>query len=443
MLIRLLRLNGVLHTPCRFFQALYVSNKKTKKNVRVLTPVLDFEQRFSNPKDVEDNLKRRGLSEQFDINDLLAQWEMYNLLKSKKREIENLQKETNRQLKDVKKEETLKKREDARRKYTLELETLQEDLQNCTCALEDVEEKFVNKFLSLPNETSSMTPQEAQIVASFGSISNEERKHHLIYGEAIEYYSNTSYFLKGDAAKFDNKFGNYSIDYFRKHNFVQFSNPDFAKTISIEGAGLPLDRFYEVSYELSVHHTNRMHLVGNSSMLSFLGYVIMNQVYPTYLPLQLISNGRTYNRIDHDTASLFNVSQSSTVQLFQAGTEEQILHKFQETLALIKQLFEKLNVHFRIVYAPAKELNLAESLSAKIEMFSPHSKEYIEVGNINYYSDYISKRILFSYITDRKTNVIGFPHIISGTVCNLTRILAIILETNNGIVPNHLLEELS
>lgn len=441
MFSRLLRVNGVLCTPRRFYQALYVSNKKTKGNVRLLTPILDFEHRLTNPKDIEENIRRRGLTEQFDLNDLFAQWEMYTLIKSKKEEIENLQKETSQRLKEVKKGDTLKQREDERRKYTLELETLRDDLHNCTGALDDVEEKFVNKFLSLPNETSSLTPQEVQIVSSFGSIPTEEREHHLAYEDSIEYYNNTAFFLKGDAAKFDNKFGDYCVNFFRKHNFIDFSNPDFAKTISVEGAALPLERYYEVPHELDVHHTNWMHLVGNSSMLSFLGYVIKNQVYPTYLPLQWISSGRTYSRIDQETFSLFDVSQSNTVQIFQAGTEEQILHKFKETLALITQIFQKLDVHFRILYTPAKELNLAESLSAKIEMLSPHSKRYIEVGNLNYYSDYISKRLLFSYIKDRKTNEIGFPHIVSGTVCNLTRILAILLETNNGIVPSKLLNE--
>ncbi|XP_055325073.1 serine--tRNA synthetase-like protein Slimp [Sitodiplosis mosellana] len=441
MLIRLLRVNDIFNTPRRFVQALYVGNKNIKKNLRLLTPILDFEHRLSNPKDVEDNLRRRGLSEQFDVNDLFSQWEMYSSIKSKKEEIENLQKEASQRLKEAKYGETLKKREDARRKYALELETLAEDLSNCTGALDEVEEKFVKKFLSLPNETNCLTPQEVQIVSSFGTICNEKREHHLAYEDSIEYYSNTAYFLKGDAAKFDNSFSNYCINYFRKHNFIDFSNPDFAKTILVEGAGLPLEKFYEVPHELDVHHTNWMHLVGNSSMLSFLGYAIKLRVWGKYIPLQWISAGRTYSRTNQDTFSLYNVSQSSTVQIFQAGSEEQMLHKFKETLAMITQLFQKLDVHFRILYTPAKELNLAESLSAKIEMFSPHSKKYIEVGNLNYYSDYISKRLLFSYVKDRETNEIGFAHIVSGTVCNLTRILAIILETNNGIVPSHLLDE--
>ncbi|XP_031620561.1 serine--tRNA synthetase-like protein Slimp [Contarinia nasturtii] len=444
MLKRLLQTNNnVFFSSRRFFQALYVSNKNIKKNVRILTPILDFKHRFTNPKVLADNLKRRGLSDQFNIDDLLAQWEIHSHIKAKKDEIECLLEETSKHLKEAKKGKTLQKREDEKRKYTLELETLRTDMQHCTNSLDEIELKFVNKFLSLPNELSNKTPQEAQVILSFGSITQDECAHHLVYDNVIEYFNNTTYYLKGDAAKFDHQFAEYCLNYFRKHGFVDFGNPDFAKTILVEGMALPLKKLFEVPHELNVHHTNLTHLVGNSSMLSFLGYLTQLLVWSSYLPIQWISAGQTYIRIDHDKLSLYNVCQTSNVQIFQAGTEEQMLEKFNETLKLIEQLFQKLDTHFRIVYTPAKDLNLAECLSAKIEMFSPHLKRYIEVGNLTHYSDYISKRLLFSYVKDRKANEIDFPHIVSGTVCNLTRTLAIILETYNGTVPKNVFDKFS
>lgn len=434
MFIKLLNVNGVSYLTRRYFQALYVNNKNIKKNVRILTPVLDFKKRLANPKNLEDNLKRR--KQQLNVGDLLAQWEIHSAIKAKKMEMECVQKQISSVLKESKNGKTLKQKEDVRRKYTFELEMLREDLQNCASSLDDIDEKFVNEFLSLPNEISKLTPQKEQIISSYGKIANGERQHHLAYEDFIEYYSNTAYYLKGDAAKYHNSLTNYCLNFFRKHNFVDFSNPDFAKTILIEGAGLSLQHFYEVPYELDIHHTNLMHLVGNSSMLSFLGYLIKLQIFPSYLPMQWISTGRQYHRTDQDTFSLYNVSQSSTVQIFEAGTEEQMLVKFDESLNLISQIFQSIEIHFRIVYMPANDLHPAESLSAKFEMFSPHTKHYVEVGNLKYYKDYISKRLLITHVKDRKTNEIDFTHIVSGTVCNLTKTLAIILETNNGVVPN-------
>lgn len=441
MFTGLLRVNSIYCSSRRFYQALYVSSKKSQKNLRILTPILDFEQRLANPNELEENLKRRQIS--FNVDDLLAQWDIYSSLKAKIQEITDLQAETKRLLQQSRSDQTLKQREDNKRLYTMQLETLREDVKGCINSLEDVEDQFINCFLSLPNEIRDSTPAQRQIVADFGTKVNDERQHHLHYENAIQLYDNSAHFLHGDAAKFHNKFAFHCLHFFRRHNFIDFANPDFAKTILLEAAGMTLDKFYEVPHEHDYHHTNLIHLVGNSSMLSFLGYILMLQVYANYLPIQWIAVGRAYRCIEQTEYSLYNSAQSSTVQIFQAGTEEQMIEKFDHTLDLISHMFQKLDIHFRIVKIPANELHPAASLTTIVEMYSPCTKEYIEVGNLNYYGDYISKRLLFSYIKDRKTNVVDFPHIVSGTVCNITRLLAIILETHNGVIPSHLFEEFS
>lgn len=406
-----------------------------------LTPILDFKHSLRDPKNIESNLKRRG-SLSLDVDDLMEQWKVYSSIIAKKRAVESHQKQTMDLLEQSKKV----KEEAAIRKYTLELETVQEDLHNFVTNLADFEKTFIDQFLSLPNELSTFTPDEVQIVSSFGERvvekKGKQQAHHLAYEDSIDYHNQTNYFLKGDAAKFDHTFAHHCVDYFRKQKFVQFSNPDFIQTFLFDAFGISTENSYEVSQK-SDDPTKSIYLVGNSSLQSFFGFIARLRVYGTLLPLQWVSMGKTYNCINRDECSLFNVSQSSVVQVFQAGTKEQMAHKFQETISLIFNLFKTLDIHFRIVYVPAKELSAAESLTAKIEMFSPHSGKYIEVGNLSHYSDYISKRMLFSYVIDRKSNAIDFPHILSGTVCNLTRIVAIILETHNGVIPHTLFKKIS
>lgn len=423
----------------RYFQALYVSNKRTKKNLRLLTPKLDYRQRLNNPKGIDENLKRRNVSSH-DVDDILAQWEMHSFIQSNKNEIESMQSEISRKLKKVRKEQTPQIYDNIKRLYTLELEALQEDLHCCTGSLNDVEENFINTFLSLPNDTKSSTPEESHIILSHGPRLNEDRPHHLIYNDSIEFYNNTAYFLKNIAAKFHDQFRFHCLNHFRTHKFIDFCNPDFAKSILIEGAGMDLKDFYEIPHQLDMHHTNLTHLVGNSSMTSFLGFLLKLQVYTKFLPMRLITTGSEYNRSDNNAFSLYNACQSSTVQLFEAGTEDQMNEKFDETLNIISSMFQRLDIHFRILYVPARELQWSTGFSAKVQMYSPHSKNYIDVANLNYYGDYISKRILFSYVKEKKNNVIDFPHIISGTACNLTNMLAIILETYNGQIPDNLLK---
>lgn len=430
-----LRANSVLFLPRRSVQALYVNSKTMKGNLRIITPMLDFESRFANLTEIKENLRRRELLSSTNVEDLVAQWEIYSTIMSKKEQIESQQKEVSKLLKEAKKANSLKNNlKDTIRKYTLELETLQKDLHNLDENFADVDKRFVDKFLALPNQLSDLTQQELQIISSFGAKIDEKRKSHLEYEDSIDYHNESVYYLKGDAAKFDFTFANECVNHFRKNGLVQFSNPDFANTVLVEGAGLSVDDVFEVSHHYNEHHTNLVHLVGSSSMISFLGFITNLRVHGTLLPLQWVSIGKTYSRQCKDDFGLYNVCQSNTVQTFHVGTKDEIMQIFEDTLQLMEELFKQLNIHFRTVYVPAKELHSSECLAARIEMYSPHLQKYIDVANLRNYSDYISKRLLFTYVKDKKNNTIDFPHIVSGT-CNLTRTLAIILETHNGIVP--------
>lgn len=444
MLRALLCTKNVLFLPRRYVQALYVNSKTLKGNVKILTPILDFEARFANPEEIKENLKRRELSSSFNVDDLLAQWNIYTSIMSKKQESEHQQKEISKLLKEAKKtmsKKPTKTEKDTIRKYKVELETLQKDLQDLEDNFAEADLRFVNNFLSLPNELHDMTPQEVKIISSFGTKVDEYRQNHLAYENVIEYYDDKVYYLKGDAAKFDHTLANRCNNHFQKHQFVQFSNPDFAKTVVVEGAGMDLNDVYEIPHEYDAHHTNLSHLVGNGSMLSFLGFIVALRTYGTLLPFHWVASGKTYNLNSRDDFSLYNTCQSNTVQIFQAGTKDEMLQIFEKTFDVMVQFFSKLDVHFRTVHVPARDLHSSECLAAKIEMYSPHLQKYVEVGNLKYYSNYISKRLFFAYIIDEKNKIIDFPHIISGTACNVTRMLAIILETHNGIIPKKLLDE--
>lgn len=435
----LLRVSRTFYSSKRFLQALHVSGDKKRGNITILEPVLDFEHRFANRTVLEQNIERRKLESALNVDDLYTEWEMVKTIETKKKALLARQRQVSKLLKEVQKYEQENDKENHIRKYTLEKETIKEDLKNLFEHGTSVEDAFICRFLAIPNDISDAVPNEAQVISIHGEKSTEQRPHHLKFDQVIEFYGKSTYFLKGNAARVDGVLPLDCIDYFRKNGFIQFSNPDFVRTILIEGAGLPLDDFYQVTHHLDQHHTNIVHLVGNSSMLSFLGFVTKLRVAGTLLPLKYVAAGKIYGPQESNKDSLFNVSQSTAVQVFLAGTKDQMQQKFDETLDLMKKLFSSFDVHYRVVRVPANELRPAECSSIRFEMFSPHLNEYIEVANLSNYSDYISKRLLFSFQKDREKNVCEFNHIVSGTVCNVTKLIAILLETNNGNIPLDLL----
>lgn len=426
VLVMLLKILPLLRISRRFVNALYEPGNKA-----VLTPVLNIDERLSDRTKLLDNVTRRKCTPSIDVNDLYAQWEIYKSVQSAKKAIETRQEQLVRLFRDLSKVAASPEKENSIRKYKLEGIALREDSRNLRDNSYTMESRFIGTFLAIPNDIHHNTADTATLIAStkdIGQTEGERGSFHLDYESQIEYYGASAFYLKDNAAKFDLHFPLHCVDFFRALSFVQFSNPDFAKTILIEGGAVPLDEVYEVRHTTHETCSNLLHLVGGGSMLSYLGFVAKLRVYETQLPLRWIATGKEYiPKFGNSGMGLFDVCQSTCVQTFLAGKQEQMDEEFNKTVGYMHQLYESLGVHFRIIRAAAHELKSAECMCVRFEMYSPYLQRYIEVGQLSHFSDYISKRILFNY--DNKTK---YPHVVAGTVCNVTKILAILLECNGG-----------
>lgn len=442
----LLKIRALTLMPRRFVSALYVPGDKASENVAVLVPVLDFDRRLADKTKLVENLTRRKTS--IDVDDLYAQWELFKTVQANRKAVEARREQLRSLLRDLAKEikapdktgtmqeyrlevSALREKTELIEKYKVEATTLKEDSKNLLQHSHLLENTFINTFLDIPNDTHADTPDTEKLFASSNEVAKiDGGPFHLEYENQIEYYDEKAYFLKNEAAQFDLHFPMHCVDFFRERKYVQFSNPDFAKTVLIEGGALPLDEFYEVTHSSHETCSNKLQLVGGGSMLSYLGFIAKLKVQPGRFPLRWISNGKQYTaKSDESAAGLFDVSQSTCVQTFLSGTQEQMDESFGNTIKDVQQLYESLGVHYRMMYVAANHLKSAECLSVRFEMYSPHLQRYIEVGRISNFTDYISKRILFHYDVKGKSH---FPHIVAGTVCNVTRVLAVLLESNRG-----------
>lgn len=436
----LLKANTLVYVPRRFVQALFVSHRNAKENLRALWPIFDYKSRLGNRKELEENVKRRQLSDKINVADLCDKWELYKSSESRKEAIEKRRAQLSKLIIKLKSAKSLSEQDqNSCEAYIQEARTLRKDYDGVCDSFYDIQERFNIDYLALPNQLLPNTPDEEQIVYEFGSkLAGDQSHHHLNYHHLINFFNETCYFLQNEAATFDLNFPLTCVDYFRQHDFAQFSNADFTKTIVVEGGGVPLESLYEIMHDFHENYSNLVHLVGSGSWLSFLGYIAKTKVDKTLLPLQFVSTGRIYHRTVAKDLGLLDAVQSTAIQIFVAGTEQQANERFQVTLGLITKIYKALNLHFRVVQVPASQLETAECSAVRIEMFSRSLNKYIAVGNLSMYSNYISYRLRFQCEKD-ETNSQYKPHIFGGTVCNVTKLLAIILETYDGTIPRTLL----
>lgn len=425
---------NALKTYNRNLSSLFLPGDKAKESYAVLTPHFEFSAKLDDRAGLESNLNSRRKTN-LDVESLYEKWYLYREIEQKKDYLEQKRIEIAENLRSLKEPD-----DDMVRKLKGHGKIVREDLKLLKEHSYALEENFINDFLRLPNEIHSRTPLDGdddKIIYSYFTqpdekIATARRRHHLENEQLIEYYDETCYYLKKEAARFDLNLPLKCVDFFREKKFTQFSNSDFVRSVIGEAAGFTNEQLLLVSEDdnAAPHKVNFLHLTGGASLPGFLGCVAKLTIFPTLLPLRWVSRGKQYIAGADKSLGLYGCCQSSVVEAFVAvDGAEKCDAEFDETLLNAIDFYKKFNRHFRCVYRNAEQLNMAESLRACFEMYSPFYRRYIEVGNLSMYGDFISKRLLFNY---RDGKEFRFPHIVSGTVINVPKILAILLEDSEN-----------
>ncbi|GAB0097779.1 Serine--tRNA synthetase-like protein Slimp [Sergentomyia squamirostris] len=376
----------------RKFSALYLTGDKAKEEYASVHPYLDLKAVLQDKQGLEQNMRQRKM--QINIQEIYSQWKKFRDFQEKKVSLEKKRVEIVQVLKEapnlnLEAAEKLKAEGKALREV---LKTLKEDSYS-------FEDEFITNFLKLPNSLHQR--EQPKIISTY-----LERPTSGADGKSSNSYS---YYCKGDLARFDFNFTIFCQKFLRSKGFEYISNPDFVRSVVVEAAGVPMSHLYQVIEE-DGNKINQLYLAGGASMLSFLGFIAKLSVPATQLPIKLMANGKVYCS---DTKR-----QGNAVQAFIATRNlQEAEEKFDELVQDLKEIYEKFNQHFRVIYVAPDHLGQSEMLRASIEMFS--NQDYSEVASVSLHGDYLSKRLLFNY-KEGKDN--KFPNVVSSTVVNTSKL---------------------
>lgn len=429
---------------CRFTQskifkrfsssALYITGDKAHTTFAVLTPHLDFEERLQKKDQLERNLKLRECN--INMDELSRIWNFYKHVESKKNDLEDSRESISQTIKNLGKKGN---------RYAEKINNLKahgkivkEDLRVLKESFWSIEEKAVIQVLALPNDLHEKTPENEEVIIQsyLNHVARSSNKFHLD-SEIIKYTNPYNYYLKDDAAIFDLYSTFYFADKLLDKKYLQFSNSDFARSVIVEGCG---EDYSDNSKVFTVneidlehkHEQSRLHLTGGASLTSFMAFYSRHTIFPTLLPLKYFTVGKKYQPVTSEAKSLLDVGQESAVNIFIATEDsiEDMNHQFDIVLKDAIEIYESLGYHFRVTFVPVKQLQKWESLRASFQMFSVHLNSYVEVGNISLCGNYVSKRVLFNY---GKAADLNYPCIITGTLLNVPKLLACVLENSDDL----------
>ncbi|KAF7270531.1 hypothetical protein GWI33_016490 [Rhynchophorus ferrugineus] len=405
---------------------------KAQKSFVLLTPAVDFDEQLKKKYELLDNIKIRKLD--IDIDKVEEKWAFLKNIEEQKNNLEKTKTEIGQTIKALIKNNKENKLSDEIEKLKLHLNIIKQDLRHIKSASYSIEEDANLQVLDLPNCLHSQTPRNA-LLELYKYLENldTKSKSHMQIGEDKGYLKCMNLFtiyLKSDAALFEFGIQNYFSTKLLHLNYFQFSNADFVKSVIVEGCGTNPYNSSEVLTIENIHCVkndaiNRLHLVGASSLYSFMAYFTKHQIQTSNFPINAFSIGRKYRTHDkNSTKVLFNTNQTSEVTIFRASVNNFIL---EDILNEVIQIYQPLGYHFRVVLIPAYELKKTESLRLSIQMFSNYFSRYVEVGHVSFYEDYISKRLLLNYSEGKERM---YPYVVSGSLVNIQKLLGCVLENN-------------
>lgn len=425
--------------------ALHVSGDRGQEVFGVLAPYLDISKALQNVSRLEDNISLRKMN--LDIKQFSELWYKLESLRSHKDKLEGERTSVASTMKLLGKE---KKELDLEKIQKLRAhgKEIREKLKVITKQVLTLEDRVVLLYLKLPNKLHHTACGVDKILISLFSkpCFKFRPEGHEVLGKMrseLEFIecSPTAYYLKGRLAMLELACNGYFSSIFKSHGFISHSNPDFVKGVVVEGSGINISEIEKV-FMLSSHNSdgdpNAQYLVGGASVQAFASY-FTKQVIDNCecLPQKLLAVGRSYSPVSCKGSGLFSSWQSTVVDGLVLFKNDPVVEEtmINEILMAMVQCYTQLKIHFHIKQYGAHNLKPHESAAVGVQIYSPVTDMYWEVGRISVCGDYISKRLLIlQKITSNSASFVSMIHV---RICNVTRLLALIMENGQNKLGNY------
>ena len=249
------------------------------------------------------------------------------------------------------------------------------------------------------------------------------------------------YYLKNDAVTLEFALVRMVLDLLRSEGFTLVVTPVLVKEKAMFGAGfLPLgeEDIYRIKGEDAC-------LVGTSEVP--LAAMHMNEILDeSNLPLYYAGFSTCFRTEagahGRDTKGIFRVHQFEKIEMFKFTIPEDSWSEHEKMIQTAERLYQKLNLHYRIVNICSGELGVTAAKKYDIEVWLPGQGKYREMVSCSNCTDYQARRL---NIKCRKVpnDKPRFVHTLNSTAMAIERTLVAIMEnyqTKDGsiIVPEAL-----
>uniref|UniRef100_A0A8D2Q5P9 serine--tRNA ligase n=1 Tax=Varanus komodoensis TaxID=61221 RepID=A0A8D2Q5P9_VARKO len=312
----------------------------------------------------------------------------------------------------------------------------------------ELDEKYYLLALKLPNRTHPEVPvgdeSQARVMETVGEkpAFDFNVREHLEIGEELDIIRQRrlshisgyrSYYLRGAGAMLQQALVQFALNKLIKKGFIPMVVPDLLKGAVFEGCGMLPDSSSTMLYTIDPSRFEDLSLAGTSEV-GIAGYFMDHAVDLKDTPIRTVCCSTCY-RAETDTGKepwgLYRVHQFTKVEMFGVTANETGLEStalLEEFLAVQKEIFSELGLHYKVLDMPTQELGLPAYRKFDIEAWMPGRGKYGEISSTSNCTDYQSRRLNIMYYDQQGS--LSYAHTVNGTACAIPRMLIAILESN-------------
>ncbi len=240
------------------------------------------------------------------------------------------------------------------------------------------------------------------------------------------------YYLKNEAAILELALTRYAFDIALKHGFTPFITPDLVKKEILDSMGYnPRGQSTQV---YSVKNSD-LALIGTAE-ITMGGYHTDETFKTADLPKKYVALSHCFRTeagaYSKFSKGIFRVHQFTKVEMFQYTLPEESEKAHQELLAIGKEVFDGLEIPYRIIDHCTADLGAPSYRTFDLEAWMPGKPakddslgDWAEITSASNCTDYQSRALNIKFGKDGKKE---FVHMLNGTTIAMTRSIIAILE---------------
>jgi seryl-tRNA synthetase len=324
----------------------------------------------------------------------------------------------------------MRKLGDKIKEYEKKLDTSNSDLQNLLQSIPNLPSKDIpvgpdedsNKIIftqEIPVGKNNFEPLPHWDIGS---------KFNLIdFQRVVKLSGSRFYILKNKGAQLQRALSNWMLDTHIKNGYNEYYVPHIVKESVQFGAG-QLPKFKDTMFKDS---ESKLWLIPTAEVP--VTNIYSNEILDVEkLPIKIVAQTPCYRNekaaAGKDTRGIKRVHQFEKVELYQFVEPEKSTKTLESMLKTCTKLCKDLGLTYRIKLLCTGDLGFVSNKTYDIEVWSPGSKEWLEVSSISNCTDFQSRRANIKYKRTSKSKT-EYVHTLNGSGLALPRIIIAILES--------------